>query len=95
MRTVLAYFQLVNFLAMIFITVFVLSNYWGEFQDFWLLLYGYYVILGCSGVIMAAWIGIDGNRLQKYATKMQKLEQKLIDLEKKIRLILPREKQED
>jgi len=93
MRTILAYFQLVNFLAMIFITIFVLSTYWGQLQDFWLLLYSYYVILGCSGVIISAWIAIDGKRLQNYAVKIRKLEQKLIDLEKKIRLIVPRKKE--
>lgn len=93
MRTILAYFQLVNFLVMIFMTVFVLSTYWGQLQDWWLLLYSYYVILGCSGVIISAWIGIDGKRLENYATKIRKLEQKLIDLEKKIRLISPRQKE--
>jgi hypothetical protein len=93
MRTILAYFQVVNFLAMIFMTIFVLSSYWGQLQDFWLLLYGYYMILGCSGVIISAWIAIDGKRLQNYATKIRKLEQKLIDLEKKIHLIAPRKKE--
>ena len=95
MRTILAYFQLVNFLAMIFMTVFVLSSYWGQLQDMWLLLYSYYVILGCSGVIISLWIALDGKRLQNYATKIRNLEQKLIDLEKKIKLIAPREKQKE
>jgi ABC-type tungstate transport system substrate-binding protein len=93
MRTILAYFQVVNFLAMIFMTIFVLSSYWGQLQDFWLLLYSYYMILGCSGVIISAWIAIDGKRLHNYATKIRKLEQKLIDLEKKIHLIAPRKKE--
>jgi len=95
MRTILAYFQLVNFLAMIFMTIFVLSSYWGQLQDFWLLLYSYYVILGFSGIIISAWIAIDGKRLQNYAIKIRKLEQKLIDLEKKIRLIAPRKKENE
>ncbi|MCW8802277.1 MAG: hypothetical protein OQK81_02875 [Candidatus Bathyarchaeota archaeon] len=93
MRTILAYFQVVNFLAMIFMTIFVLSSYWGQLQDFWLLLYSYYMILGCSGVIISAWIAIDGKRLHNYSTKIRKLEQKLIDLEKKIHLIAPRKKE--
>jgi len=95
MRTVLAYFQLVNFLAMIFVTIFVLSSYWGQLQDFWLVLYSYYMILGCSGVIIAAWIAIDGKRLQNYSVKIRNLEQKLIILDKKIKLIGPREKPEE
>ena len=80
---------------MIFMTVFVLSSYWGQLQDMWLLLYAYYVILGCSGVIISLWIALDGKRLHNYATKIKKLEQKLIDLEKKIKLIGPREKQKE
>ena len=95
MRTVLAYFQLVNFLAMIFVTIFVLSSYWGKLQDFWLLLYSYYMILGCSGVMISAWIAIDGKRLQNYAVRIRKLEQKLIILDKKIKLIRPHEKPEE
>jgi hypothetical protein len=94
MRTILAYFQLVNFLAMIFVTIFVLSSYWGQLQEFWLLLYSYYVILGCSGVIISAWIAIDGKRLHNYALKIRKLEEKLIILDKKIKLIGPRDKKE-
>jgi len=92
MRTVLAYFHLVNFLVMIFVTVFVLSTYWGQLQEWWLLLYSYYVILGGSGVIIALWIALDGKRLEKYSVKIRKLEQKLIELDRKIKLIGPRDK---
>ncbi|PVX25542.1 MAG: hypothetical protein CW691_04185 [Candidatus Bathyarchaeum sp.] len=92
MRTFLAYFQLANFLVMIFVTVYVLNSFWGQQQDWWLALYGYYVILGCSGAVIAAWIAIDGKRLESYAVKIRSLEKKLIELEKKIRLIKPRSK---
>ena len=95
MRTILAYFQLVNFLVMIFMTVFVLSTYWGQLQDWWLLLYSYYVILGVSGVIIALWIALDGKRLENYSVKIRKLEQKLTELDRKIKLIGPREKPKD
>jgi len=90
MRTFLAYFHLLNFLVMIFVTVYVLHSFWGQLQDWWLALYSYYVILGCSGVAIAFWIAIDGKRLERYGVKIRSLEKKLIELEKKIRLIKPR-----
>ncbi|MCJ7721490.1 hypothetical protein MUO98_03665 [Candidatus Bathyarchaeota archaeon] len=90
MRTFLAYFNLTNFLVMIFVTVYVLSSFWGELQDWRLALYSYYVILGFSGATIAFWIGIDGKRLERYAERIRSLEKKLIDLEKKIKLIKPR-----
>lgn len=89
MRTFLAYFNLANFLVMILVTVYVLSSFWGQLQDWWLALYGYYVILGCSGAAIALWIGIDGKRLERYAERIRSLEKKLIELEKKIKLIKP------
>ena len=90
MRTFLAYFNLLNFLVMIFVTVYVLYSSWGQMQDWWLAIYSYYVILGCSGVVIALWIAIDGKRLEHYAVKIRSLEKKLNELEKKIRLIKPR-----
>jgi len=86
----LAYFNLLNFLVMIFVTVYVLYSFWVQMQDWWLALYSYYVILGCSGVVMALWIAIDGKRLEHYAVRIRNLEKKLIELEKKVRLIKPR-----
>ena len=90
MRTFLAYFNLLNFLVMIFVTVYVLYSSWGQMQDWWLAIYSYYVILGCSGVVIALWIAIDGKRLEHYAVRIRNLEKKLIELEKKVRLIKPR-----
>ena len=89
MRTFLAYFNLANFLVMILVTVYVLSRFWGQLQDWWLALYSYYVILGCSGAAIALWIGIDGKRLERYAERIRSLEKKLNELEKKIKLIKP------
>jgi len=60
MRTFLAYFHLLNFLIMIFVTVYVLNSFWGQMDDWWLAIYGYYLILGFSGVAIALWIAIDG-----------------------------------
>ena len=54
------------------------------------ILYIYYVVLGFSGVAMAFWIAIDGKRLEHYAANLRKMEEKLIELEKKIRIIKPR-----
>ncbi|MGD2066401.1 MAG: hypothetical protein PVI43_04425 [Candidatus Bathyarchaeota archaeon] len=87
MRTFLAYFHLLNFVIMIFATLYVLNSQWLQMEEWMLALYIYYVILGLSGVSIALWIAIDGKRLERYAAHIKKLEEKLIELEKKIRLI--------
>jgi hypothetical protein len=90
MRTFLAYFHLLNFLIMIFVTVYLLNNFWGQLEDWLLAIYSYYVILGVSGVVIALWIAIDGKRLERYAVKIREMETKLTALEKKIRTIKQR-----
>ena len=87
MRTFLACFHLLNFVIMIFATLYVLNGQWAEMEEWMLTLYMYYVILGLSGVSIALWIAIDGKRLERYATHIKNLEEKLIELEKKIKLI--------
>jgi hypothetical protein len=52
-------------------------------------LYIYYLVLGFSGVAMAFWIAIDGKRLEHYADNLRKMEEKLVELERKIRIIKP------
>lgn len=89
-RTFLACFHLLNFAIMILATIYVLNSQWTQLEEWMLTLYIYYVILGFSGVSIAAWVAIDGKRLERYATTIKKLEEKLIALEKKIRLIKPR-----
>ena len=89
MRTFLAYFHLLNFLIMIFVTIYLLNRSWGQMGDWWLAIYSYYLILGLSGVVIAFWIAIDGKRLKRYAIMIRELENKLIVLEKKIRIIKP------
>jgi predicted membrane protein len=93
MRTFLAYFHLLNFAIMIFATVYVLNSLWGQLETWSLTLYIYYIILGLCGVAIAFWIAIDGKRLERYASKIRDLEKKLIELEKKIRIIKPRNKE--
>ncbi len=93
MRTFLAYFHLLNFVIMIFATVYVLNSLWGQTETWNLVLYIYYLILGLSGVVIASWIAIDGKRLERYAANIRKMEEKLIELEKKIRIIKPRNKE--
>jgi len=75
---------------MIFATVYVLNILWGQLETWSLVLYIYYLILGLSGVVIAFWIAIDGKRLERYAANIRKMEEKLIELEKKIRIIKPR-----
>ena len=75
---------------MIFATVYVLSSLWGQLETWNLALYIYYIILGLSGVAIASWIAIDGKRLERYAANIRKMEEKLGELEKKIRTIKPR-----
>ena len=92
MRTFLAYFHQLNFLIMIFATVYVLNSLWGQLETWTLTLYIYYLVLGLSGVAIAYWIAIDGKRLERYAGNIRKLEKKLIALEKKIKIVHHRKK---
>ena len=90
MRTFLAYFHLLNFVIMILATAYVLNSLWGQLETWNLILYIYYMILGLSGIAIALWIAIDGKRLERYAANVRKMEEKLVELEKKIRIIKPR-----
>ena len=94
-RTFLSFFHLLNFLIMIIVTFYLLNNYWGQIKDWLLAIYGYYVIVGISGVIIALWIAIDGKRLEGYAIKIKKLERKLVGVEVKIRNLKPRNKEKE
>ena len=76
-----------NFVVMIVLTFYVLTAFSGQLHDWWQILYAYYIILGCSGIAVSFWISIDGKRLERYAEKIRKLENKLTELEKKIKLI--------
>lgn len=87
MRTFLACFHLLNFLIMIFATIYVLNSFWGNLETWRLALYSYYLIVGISGVVIAGWIAIDGKRLERYAANIRKLEKKLIAIEQKMRVI--------
>ena len=90
MRTFLACFHLLNFIVMIFLTVYLLNSIWGQTEEWLLTVYTYYLVLGFSGVSIALWIAIDGKRLERYAANIKKLEEKLSSLEKKIKIIKPR-----
>ena len=89
MRTFLAYFHLLNFVIMVIATIYILNNQWAQLEEWMLTLYIYYIILGLSGMSIAAWIAIDGKRLERYAAHIRKLEEKLLAIEKKIRHIKP------
>ena len=80
---------------MLFATIYALNNLWGKVENWISTLYIYYIIVGFSGVVLALWIGIDGKRLERYATKMKKLEQKLIALDQKIRILKPENKEKE
>jgi hypothetical protein len=80
---------------MIFATIYALNNLWGKVENWISTLYIYYIIVGISGVTLALWIAIDGKRLQRYSTKMVNLEKKLIDLDQKIKIIKPRNKEKE
>jgi ABC-type tungstate transport system substrate-binding protein len=72
---------------MIAVTIYVLFGSSEELGAWWAAINVYYVILGCSGIVMALWIAIDGKRLERYANKIRSLEKKFTELEKKIKLI--------
>ena len=92
MRTFLAGFHLTNFLVMIFVTLYVLMFPSNILEAWRLPIYTYYMVCGFGGVILALWIGLDGKRIERYATKIKNLEEKLVALEKKIRIIKPKKK---
>ena len=91
----MAGFHLLNFLIMIFATVYVLNGFWGELEAWITTLYIYYIIVGLSGVLLALWIAIDGKRLGRYAVKIRDLEKKLVALEQKIRIIKPHNQEKE
>ena len=88
-RTFLACFHLLNFLIMIFATIYILNSFWGQLEAWRLALYSYYLIMGLSGAAIAYWIAIDGKRLERYAANIEELEKKLLKLEQRIKIIKP------
>ncbi len=94
-RSFLAGFHLINFLIMLFATIYAINTLWGKVETWISTLYIYYIIVGISGVVLALWIAIDGKRLQKYAVKMGDLEKKLINLDQKIRILKPEKKEKE
>jgi hypothetical protein len=89
-RTFLAYFHLLNFTIMIIVTLYLLNNFWGETQDWLIAVYGYYLMGGISGAVIALWLAIDGKRLKQYSSKMEEMGNKLMAVEQKIRDIKSR-----
>jgi hypothetical protein len=75
---------------MIAVTIYLLNGSWGQTEEWLLAIYGYYIIVGISGVVIALWIAIDGKRLERYALKIRELEKKLVAIEQKIRNIKSR-----
>ena len=89
-RTFLSFFHLLNFLIMILATVYILNSFGGQLEAWRLPLYSYYLIMGISGVAIAYWIAIDGKRLERYAANIEELENKLLKLEQRIKIMKPR-----
>ena len=87
MRTLLAFFHSTNFLVMFFVTLFVLFSNVVNFESNKLILCGYYAISALSGVTLTFWILLDEKRLEKYSTKANVLEKRLIALEETIKLM--------
>lgn len=87
MRNFLAYFNLLNFLVMILVTLYISFNFRSQMNELIYGIYIYYIILGISGISISLWIIHDGKRLRKYALKLKKFENKILELEKKIKLI--------
>jgi len=83
----LAFFHSTNFLVMFFVTLFVLFTNVVNFESNKLILCGYYAISALGGVTLAFWILLEEKRLEKYSTKTNLLEKRLIALEEKIKLM--------
>jgi hypothetical protein len=87
-RTFLAFFHMANFIIMILATIYLLNSFGGQQLEAWRLpLYTYYLIMGLSGAAIAYWIAIDGKRIENYATNIEQLQQKLVKLEKTIKIM--------
>ena len=87
MRTLLAFFYSTNFLVMFFVTLFILFSNVVNFESNKLILCGYYAISALGGVTLTFWILLDEKRLEKYSTKANVLEKRLIALEETIKLL--------
>jgi hypothetical protein len=88
-RTFLAGFHLLNFLIMIFATIYVLNSFGGQLETWRLALYSYYMLMGLSGIAIAYWIAIDGKHLQHYSSNIERMEKRLLELEQRIKIIKP------
>lgn len=86
-RTLLVFFHSTNFLVMFFATVFIFFSNVVDFESNKLILCGYYAITALGGVTLTFWILLAEKRLEKYSTKANVLEKRLIALEETIKLM--------
>lgn len=77
---------------MFFVTLFVLFSNVDNFESGRLILYSYYLISALGGVTLAFWISLEERRFEKYSTKAKTLENRLVTLEEKIKIIQHRSK---
>ena len=84
MRTFLAFLHLLNFLIGIFASIYVLNIFWNYLEAWQIVLYSYYLVLGFCGVAIACWIVVDGKDIEHGVVKIQALEKRILDLERRI-----------
>jgi len=77
---------------MFFVTLFIILSNGSNFESSRLILYTYYLITAVGGVTLAYWISLEERQLEKYSRKAKILEDRLIALEEKIKLIRHRSK---
>ena len=72
---------------MFFVTLYIIFSNGSNFESSKIILYSYYLISSLGGVTLAFWLSLEERRLEKYSTKAKILEERLMNLEEKIKMI--------
>jgi len=72
---------------MFFVTLYIIFSNGSNFESNRIILYSYYLISSLGGVTLASWLSLEERRLEKYSTKAKILEERLLTLEEKIKMI--------
>jgi len=72
---------------MFFVTLYIIFSNGSNFESSMFILYSYYLISSLGGVTLAFWLSLEERRLEKYSTKAKILEERLMTLEEKIKMI--------
>jgi hypothetical protein len=80
---------------MFFVTIYIIFSNGSNLESGRVILYSYYLISSLGGMTLAFWFSLEERRLEKYSTKAKILEEKLLTLEEKIKMIQNRFKEKN